>query len=903
MEARIHTSALEESAIIERVARIVFSVRGTKPDYTRLAAELEPAVPFDVFGVVLLRHDRQAVRITACERGADGWVARPHQHPLIDSMLECVLQRPALQVRDYPDGLDGSPACSGDALNSYHQLRSTLIAPLIVENRVLGTLELGSTALHMYADLNLQRLVDAVVRVLAAAIESVQLNGNAAIQDRQRQALKDVTSALTSKMDLSTVLERIVSGVAKALNVASFILLFDRQEHVLRLETQSGLVLAKLESALQQSQQQSEQNIFMQAFKRRQPLVSSDIGKDEHYPASQLLALELGLHSLYCYPLATGSTAYGVLVLCSPEMGGFTPLKTDILALFANQATVAIHNSMLLTSVQQRRTFQQAIEQFDLAQQRKQQAPLEEQEREELALLRNLRAETQQTFGVSFGSLIEWIQGHLLTQNERDLQTTRYALQRQAVANPYNATFEVEPLILPSLLFEDQSLQSQHPFAETQTFLTQSAESALARVAMLDELVQLKQSTSWVKDAWFVVDLSGSCLYMNPRARRLCDLNLEELSPDYYTHILVPPVPSAQEMGPPIEAVFAKLMPRMRNAREVQIYLQEFTQDSLYHPELCCVLAEEPLATQRYSYSPYQGWEGTPGYSDGAASDHHYRFTRYPLYTHSGQLEAIALQMQDVTEQVRDEKNRSALLSAFSHDLRTPLTTIKAAVTGLLQTDLPWNEEDRTDMLEDIDSEADHLNVLVNALIELSRIEMGAMDLKQEWCDSVEIFYGVVPKLKRALAHRQLLPQLVSPLPLVYVDHARLGQVFINLIENATRHSPDFTDIHIIVDCVVEDVEMLRVQVIDHGTQISEHECEHIFTSFQPQQSYGNGLALATCKGIIEAHQGHIWAEAADGGGSRFVFVLPIHPHTVVRMEEKLQAQPDEGNARSHAQG
>src|ERR1700730_16652642 len=112
MDARTHTSALEESTIIERIARIVSSVRGTKPDYTRLAAELEPAVPFDIFGIVLLRHDRQAVRVTVCEREKDIWVARLHQHPLNDSMLEHVLQRRSLQVRDYADGLDGSPATS-----------------------------------------------------------------------------------------------------------------------------------------------------------------------------------------------------------------------------------------------------------------------------------------------------------------------------------------------------------------------------------------------------------------------------------------------------------------------------------------------------------------------------------------------------------------------------------------------------------------------------------------------------------------------------------------------------------------------------------------------------------------------------------------------------------------------
>ena len=286
MEERTNTSTLEESAIIERVARIVFSVRGAKPDYTRLAAELDQAIPFNIFGVVLLRHDRQAVRVTVCEREANAWVAIHHQHPLGDSKLEQMLQFPTLLVQDYPHGLDGSPASSGDALSGYHQLRSTVIAPLVVEDRVLGTLELGSTIPHIYADPNLQRLISAVVRVLATAIESVQLGGNAAIQDRQRQVLKNVTSALTAKMDLPTILNQIVAGIADALNVASCIILFDRREGRLHTEAQAGLDPLVLDAFLARKLRISEACIICRTLLQRQPFVSQDIGSDEHFPES-----------------------------------------------------------------------------------------------------------------------------------------------------------------------------------------------------------------------------------------------------------------------------------------------------------------------------------------------------------------------------------------------------------------------------------------------------------------------------------------------------------------------------------------------------------------------------------------------------------------------------------------
>src|SRR5947209_14122125 len=166
MEAKTQAPTIKESTIVERVARVVSSVRGTKPDYTLLAAELEPAIPFDVFGVALLRHDHQAVRVTVCQREGSEWIAHYHQHPFEGSMVECVLRNPITQVRSFPEGINGPPAECGDSLSGYHQLRAAFIAPLIVGERVLGTLELGSSVLDTYGDDTLQRLIAAVVRVL-----------------------------------------------------------------------------------------------------------------------------------------------------------------------------------------------------------------------------------------------------------------------------------------------------------------------------------------------------------------------------------------------------------------------------------------------------------------------------------------------------------------------------------------------------------------------------------------------------------------------------------------------------------------------------------------------------------------------------------------------------------------
>src|SRR5574340_685813 len=104
MDIRTRPPTQEQSAIVERVARIVTRVRGAKPDSAGLAEELEPAIPFDVFGIVLLRHDKAAVRVVVCTHESDGWISHYHQHPLKDSMFENILQCYKPPSPDSPDG-------------------------------------------------------------------------------------------------------------------------------------------------------------------------------------------------------------------------------------------------------------------------------------------------------------------------------------------------------------------------------------------------------------------------------------------------------------------------------------------------------------------------------------------------------------------------------------------------------------------------------------------------------------------------------------------------------------------------------------------------------------------------------------------------------------------------------
>ncbi|HEU5231164.1 MAG TPA: GAF domain-containing protein, partial [Ktedonobacteraceae bacterium] len=662
MEARTHSSTLEESTIIERVARIVSSVRGTKPDYARLAAELEQAIPFDVFGVVLLRHDRQAVRIIACRREAGEWTIFHHQHPLADSKLEQMLQTPALVVQDYPDGLDGAPVLSGDALSGYHQLRSTVIVPLIVEEHVLGTLELGSTTIQTYADKNLQRLINAVAHVLAAAIESAQLGGSAEIQNRQRQALKDVSSALASKMDLPTILNQIVVGVTKALNVASTIIMLDRRDGRLYLEAQAGFDRAALNRVLSHGGwRMTDKCIVGRTLLRRQSFVSQDIALDERFPASRVFSQELGISSILSHPLITETTVYGALLLCSPEPGGFTPLKADILSLFASQATVAIHNGVLLEVAQQHNRLREAVEQLEQTYQPDAfsyaaggDEKIEDLQNEYTLFVR-VREEARRAFGISFANVLHLISNFLLTTpNERVLQAMLPTRSEKEESDHDLAPVPASQLKTPE---DIQGKERGDLYADTLSLLAQTAEAALVRAGMVGELgkllMQLKQSTDGVKDAWFVVNLNNICSYMNPAAETFCGIRLDDLTA-YNAGFAA--TMQKQDCLLTIENVFEKLLARVRNVEEVRAYLQGFAQGSTYRQELRCILAVEPVYSHFVMPSAIKGSSSLQ--SESAPGDYHYQFIRYPLYNQQGQLEGSALQVRDVTEQVRDEKNR-----------------------------------------------------------------------------------------------------------------------------------------------------------------------------------------------------------------------------------------------------
>ncbi len=229
----------------------------------------------------------------------------------------------------------------------------------------------------------------------------------------------------------------------------------------------------------------------------------------------------------------------------------------------------------------------------------------------------------------------------------------------------------------------------------------------------------------------------------------------------------------------------------------------------------------------------------------------------------------------------RTDALRAALLSSVSHDLRTPLASIKAAASSLLQEDVQWDEEAKHSFALSIEREADRLNRLVSNLLDMSRIEDGALKPEKEWYMLPELIQDVLGRLKPLLAERTALTQISADLPPVELDYMQIDQVLTNLIENAVRYTPKDSPIEVTAHC---EGSQIMIGVADRGPGIPKGDLDRVFDKFYRVLDWkqntghptGSGLGLAVCKGLVEAHGGRIWAEQREGGGVVFSVSLPV---------------------------
>jgi two-component system sensor histidine kinase KdpD len=226
----------------------------------------------------------------------------------------------------------------------------------------------------------------------------------------------------------------------------------------------------------------------------------------------------------------------------------------------------------------------------------------------------------------------------------------------------------------------------------------------------------------------------------------------------------------------------------------------------------------------------------------------------------------------------RTDQLRTAMLNAVSHDLRTPLASIIASAGSLRQGDVVWSEAERVDFAQAIEDEAQRLNRIVGNLLDLSRIEGGALQPEKGWYDLGALIDDVVGRLRPITTRHPVTLEVEENLPPVPLDYVEIDQVLSNLIENATKYAPAGTEI--LVRARRAD-HLVRVEVADQGPGIPASSLPHLFDPFvrvnlgRPRPK-GLGLGLAVAKGLVEAHGGRIWAENRQQGGALFVMTLPL---------------------------
>ena len=249
-----------------------------------------------------------------------------------------------------------------------------------------------------------------------------------------------------------------------------------------------------------------------------------------------------------------------------------------------------------------------------------------------------------------------------------------------------------------------------------------------------------------------------------------------------------------------------------------------------------------------------------------------------PIRADDGSVETVVVTLQDLAPLEELERLRAEFLALVSHELRGPLTSIKGSAATLLESSADLDPAEMRQFFRIINDQADHMRDLIGDLLDVARIETGTLSLTPGPTAVAEL----VDEAKRRFLSgggRDTLEFALPPdLPLVLADRRRIVQVLDNLLANAARHSPEPAPIRI---SAAREAVHVAVAVADRGRGIAAERLPHLFRKFSrsdaPEPGNGNGLGLAICKGIVEAHGGRIWAESGGPGlGTRVIFTLPV---------------------------
>lgn len=238
-----------------------------------------------------------------------------------------------------------------------------------------------------------------------------------------------------------------------------------------------------------------------------------------------------------------------------------------------------------------------------------------------------------------------------------------------------------------------------------------------------------------------------------------------------------------------------------------------------------------------------------------------------------GRVDLLVVSMRRAERRARMDATGTELVSTVSHELRSPLTSVRGFTKTLLAKWGRFSDDQKQQMLRTVNEDADRVTRLLGELLDVSRIDAGELRLRRQMVDAARTVDRVLARFRLVDEQRSLISLVPADLPRLYADPDKVEQVFTNLVENAVHHGEG----EVTVSAEVAD-DAVTFTITDQGPGIPATQLAYVFAKFARQSGErraGTGLGLYITKGIVEAHGGRIWAEGRNGGGARFLFTVP----------------------------
>ncbi|MEO7804714.1 MAG: ATP-binding protein, partial [Actinomycetota bacterium] len=233
---------------------------------------------------------------------------------------------------------------------------------------------------------------------------------------------------------------------------------------------------------------------------------------------------------------------------------------------------------------------------------------------------------------------------------------------------------------------------------------------------------------------------------------------------------------------------------------------------------------------------------------------------------------------RDIAKRKRIDLAKSEVISAVSHELRSPLTSVKGFTSTLLNKWDRFDDETKKHLLTTINSDADRVTRLIGELLDISRLEAGRLELHRQMVSLPTIAAKVIDRVGMRAENHSLHNDIAGDFPDVFADPDKVEQVLTNLVENAVKYTPKGS----VTLTASDQGDRIEIAVTDEGVGIPEEQKQQIFIKFfrrgaavRADNPTGTGLGLYISKGLVEAHGGTLWVEDAEGKGSSFRFTIP----------------------------